>query len=128
MAQGIYWLLTIPHNEFTPFLPPTISYIRGQLERGADTGYLHWQLLIISTKKCRLAAIKKLLGPRVHAELSKSSAANDYVWKEETRVEGTQFELGSIPLSRARPADWVAIRDSAKRGRLDDIPAGISIT
>ena len=86
MSQGIYWLLTIPHAEFLPYLPPNCSYIRGQLEL-STTGYLHWQLLVICTKKCRLAAIRKLFGP-VHCELSKSEAANEYVWKEETRVEG----------------------------------------
>ena len=29
-----YWILTIPHEHFTPFLPPGVAYISGQLERG----------------------------------------------------------------------------------------------
>lgn len=125
MSQGVYWILTIPHANFLPYLPPTISYIKGQLERG-ESGYLHWQILIIMAKKCRLAAIRKLFGS-IHAELSKSAAANDYVWKDETAVEATRFELGSIPLSRARPTDWDRIRECAKRGRLDDIPADVYV-
>jgi len=36
--QGIYWLLTIPHHPLSPYLPPGVAYIRGQLERGEK----HW--------------------------------------------------------------------------------------
>ncbi|ALE29569.1 replication associated protein [Lake Sarah-associated circular virus-1] len=131
MSQGIYWLLTINQHEFVPYLPAGVSYIRGQLEmannQGADTGYLHWQLLVVFSRKCRLAAVKKLLGNTVHAELSRSAAATDYVWKEDTRVAGTQFELGAMPMQRNNPTDWDTVRNNARAGRLGDISGDIYV-
>lgn len=127
MSQGLYWLLTIPHAQFTPYLPPGVAYTAGQLELGGNTNYLHWQLLIAMDKKCRLAHIKKLYGDGIHAELSRSSAARDYVWKDDTAVAGTKFELGTFKLRRNNSKDWDSIRDSAKRGRLDDIPADVYV-
>lgn len=51
----------------------------------------------------------------------------EYVWKEDTRVEGTQFELGRLPFQRGSSVDWDAIRDNARRSRLDDIPSDIYV-
>jgi hypothetical protein len=127
MSQGIYWLLTIPQHEFTPYLPAELAYIKGQLECGADTGYLHWQVLAVFNKKCRLAFVKRIFGNGIHAELTKSKAANDYVWKDETRVDGTQFELGQLKFKRNCETDWAAVLDDAKRGRMDDIPPDIIV-
>jgi len=127
MSQGVYWLLTIPHANFTPFLPPDVAYVRGQLERGADTGFLHWQLLVVYSRKCRLAAVKKTFGNGIHAELSRSNAADAYVWKDDTRVDGTQFELGQRAIRRNAPTDWLQVRNSAVLGRLDSIPDDIYV-
>lgn len=126
-AQARYWLLTIPHYAFTPYLPPNVAYIRGQLESGSEGGYLHWQVLVIFERKFRLAGLKAIFGTAVHAEPSRSSAADEYVWKEDTRVAGTQFELGTRPIQRGRTVDWERVRQEAKRGRLDDIPGDIYI-
>lgn len=126
MSQGLYWLLTIPHADFLPYQPAGVQFIRGQLERG-DGGYLHWQLLVAFERKCRLAAIKKIFGDTAHCELTRSSAANEYVWKEQTRVDGTQFELGRVAFKRNCQADWDAVVDNAKRGRLDAIPSDILV-
>jgi hypothetical protein len=126
-AQGIYWLLTIPHHLFTPYLPDGITYIKGQLECSNDTQYLHWQLLVATEKKCRLGVIKKIFGDGIHCELTKSKAANDYVWKEDTRVAGTQFELGQLKFKRNSETDWARVLADAKRGRLDDIPADVVV-
>lgn len=127
MSQGIYWLLTIPQHEFLPYLPPGVTYIKGQLEQGNNTGYVHWQLLVVMDKKCRISAIKSIFGRTVHAELSRSSAADDYVWKEDTAVQGTRFELGQRKLKRNCSKDWESIKDCAKRGALDDVPADIYV-
>jgi len=127
MSQGLYWLLTIPHADFVPYLPPSVAYIRGQLERGMDTGYLHWQVLVVFDRKCRLAAVKKIFGVGVHAELSRSAAADAYVWKDDTRVDGTQFELGERKIRRNSPPDWGLVRTAAVEGRLADIPADIYV-
>lgn len=125
MNQARFWILTIPHADFTPYLPPTVDYIRGQLERGNDNGYLHWQLCVHFARKLRLRGVKSIFGHTCHAEPSRSEAARDYVWKEDTRVDNTQFELGKLPFRRGESTDWEAIRSSAKRGRLDDIPPDV---
>jgi len=124
--QGIYWLLTIPHHAYLPYLPPTIAYIKEQLERGNDTGYLHWQLLVVFERKCRLAAVRRIFGD-VHAELTKSKRANDYVWKDDTAVEGTRFELGALKLQRNSDVCWTTVWNDAKGGRLDVIPPDIRV-
>lgn len=28
MAQGIYWLLTIPHHQYVPYLQPNVVYVK----------------------------------------------------------------------------------------------------
>lgn len=127
MSQGVYWLLTIPQHNYVPYLPPSCNYIRGQLECGGNTNYLHWQLLVVFKSKCRLAAVKRTFGDGIHAELSKSKAANDYVWKDETRVEGTQFELGERPFKRNCSTDWASVVDNAKRGRMENIPSDVLV-
>lgn len=126
MSQGLYWLLTIPHAHFLPYLPVDTAYCAGQLELGAG-GFLHWQLLVAFHKKVRLAAVKKVFGTECHAELSRSSAARDYVWKPDTRVEGTQFELGEFKLRRNNSKDWDAIKQAAIDGRLDEIPSDVYV-
>lgn len=119
--QNRYFLLTIPQHDFVPWLPPGVAYIRGQLESGNEGGYLHWQLLALFGRKLTVTAVKAIFGARAHVEPSRSAAADDYVWKEETRVDGTQFELGERPLRRNVATDWEAVRASAKRGALDGI-------
>jgi len=125
--QARYWLLTIPHHEFTPYLPRGVNWIRGQTERGADTGFLHWQLCCGFAKPARLAAVKKIFGDSCHAEKSRSAAADAYVFKEDTAVEGTRFELGQKPIDRTKATDWELIRDNARNGNFEDIPPDIYI-
>lgn len=127
MDKAKYWILTIPHHLFTPFLPKGILYIKGQLEQGNESGYLHWQLICILEKQSRLPAIKKIFGTSIHAEPTRSSKADEYVWKEDTRVANTQFELGKKPMCRNRITDWEEIRSAATSGQLDDIPADVYI-
>lgn len=121
-----WFILTIPHALFTPYLPPSIGYIRGQLELG-ESGFLHWQVVCWSRRKVRPTALKKIFGSSVHIEPTRSSAAIEYVWKELTRIGGTQFELGERPISRSSDRDWCAIRELAKGGRLEDIPPDIYV-
>jgi len=75
----------------------------------------------------RLAGVRNIFGP-YHAELTRSSAALDYVWKEDTRVEGTQFELGRLAHKRNCKRDWDSIRELAKANRLDELDAGTFVT
>lgn len=124
--QGIFWLLTIPHEHFTPYPVPNTSWIKGQLECGGNTGYKHWQLVVALSKKGSLATIKSLFGT-CHAELSRSEAANDYVSKDDTAIVGTQFEFGTKPIRRNSKVDWESVWASAKAGDLESVPASIRI-
>nr|QXN75705.1 MAG: replication associated protein [Virus sp.] len=124
MNQARFWLLTIPHADFVPYLPPTVNHIVGQLERG-DSGYLHWQIVVSFARKLRLGGVKSIFGDSCHAEPTRSAAAREYVHKEDTRVGGTRFELGTLPMRRGESCDWEAVRNNAKRGRLDDIPGDV---
>lgn len=125
MSVGRYWLLTIPHYVFTPFLPQGVAYIRGQLEQGAG-GFLHWQVLAVFDRNVRLAGVRKVFGD-VHAELSRSSAADDYVWKEDTRVPNTQFELGRRAVRRNCKRDWAEVWESAVAGSIMEIDPAIRV-
>jgi len=125
--QARYWLLTIPHHDFVPVLHDGVAYVRGQVEQGADTGYLHWQLLVVLSKKSTMGFVKGLYGQSAHCEQSRSAAADEYVWKEDTRVAGTQFELGKRAFKRNSETDWDTVRASAIAGDLDSIPADIFV-
>lgn len=126
MRNGRWWLLTIPYNEFVPYLPPGIDYIKGQLERGDATDYLHWQVVLATSGRVACNAIRSIFGPW-HAELTRSAAARDYVWKDDTAVPGTRFELGDAPTRRNSATDWGRIKQSAKDGDLDAVPDDIFI-
>lgn len=103
--QARYFMLTIPYEDFTPYLPPRCEYIRGQLEMGNQTGYLHWQVCAYYKPKVSLNYMKLIFGTRAHIEMTRGPAASEYVWKEDTRIQGTQFELGKLPVNRADPKD-----------------------
>lgn len=118
--NGRYWILTIPHEHFTPYLPTDVCYTKGQLELGAG-GFLHWQFIAVFTKNVRLAAVRKLYG-HFHAELTRSDAAMEYVWKDDTRVEGTQFEIGKLAHKRNSKTDWEAVWECAVKNQVLEIP------
>lgn len=128
MAQkAIYWLLTINHHEFVPFKHEEVQYIRGQVERGEQSDYLHWQLFVVFTKQVRIGTIKRLFGKSVHAEPARSEAAFEYVWKDDTAVKGTRFELGVRKMQRNCSKDWARILQLAKEGNLDEIPPDVVV-
>jgi hypothetical protein len=124
--QGKYWILTIPAHCYTPYLPSCVEYTKGQLEKGNQTGYLHWQILVSFQKKVSLFRVRQIYGD-FNAELTRSSAADEYVWKEDTRVEGTQFELGKKKLKRNSPKDWDQIWQMAKSGDVENLPKDVLI-
>lgn len=125
--QGIFWILTVPQHEFTPFQPPGVQYIRGQLEQGhGSTGFLHWQLVVAFTKITSIIGVRSLFGP-FHSELTKSSAALAYVWKEDTAIPGTRFELGTCPIARNVKRDWESIWEHAKSGDLMSIVPSVRV-
>lgn len=126
--QGCHWILTIPHHLFMPFLPGGCCFIRGQLESGHQDGYLHWQIYVVFKKKVRLGGVKSVFGDTVHAELTRSSAAREYVFKDDTCVaDTTRFQLGEQPFRRNSSTDWDAIWTSAKSGTFMDVPANLRV-
>lgn len=81
--QARHWLLTLHDPDWAPptELQPTIAWLRGQKEIGTQTERIHWQLFATFKRPTRLAAIKKIFGNAVHAEPSRSEAAEAYVFK-----------------------------------------------
>lgn len=134
--QARHWLLTINDSDTGDSWknPDSLNgdysgivWLRGQKEIGASTSRPHWQLFASYKRGVRLAAIRKCFGTRVHAEPSRSKAAEDYVFKDETAIAGTRFELGSKPFERNSKTDWDAVRTAAKSGKLDDCPANVFV-
>ena len=97
-AQARYWIITVPKDNWSPptseCLPVEIALLRGQLEIGNGTGYEHWQLFVAFRRRQRLGGVKKFFTNNAHAEPTRSTAAEEYVFKEDTAVPGTRFELG----------------------------------
>jgi hypothetical protein len=123
------WVATSPvadgHLFATGPYPSFIAGVRGQLEKG-EGGLVHYQVLIRTSKPVRRTQLSAQF-PRTHLEPSRSAAARDYVWKEETRV-GDPFEWGcTLPPRRNSETDWESIRRSAKRGSIECVPADIYI-
>lgn len=125
--QGQYWIITLPQHLFTPFLPMGVRYIKGQLEIGIETGYTHWQLVCYFQRRVRIRSLQETFGGEGHFELTRSAAAGDYVWKDDTSVAGTRFELGQKPLDRSKPSDWEQVWGFASRGELGSIPPDIRV-
>lgn len=122
-----WWLGTV-FDEWHPPEQPVhpVAYLRGQQETCPTTDRVHWQLLACFSHPIRLSQVKRLVVSG-HWEPTRSDAAREYVWKESTRVEGTQFERGSEPIRRNNATDWELVRTSAKSGDLDSVPADIFI-
>lgn len=127
MRQARYWILTIPREDWSvpESLPTGISYLRGQPEIG-ESGYRHWQLMGYYTNKVTLSRVKSDFGNTCHAEPSRSNAAKEYVWKEDTR-DGEPFEIGTLSLERNNGRDWERILAAAKSSRFDEIPPDVFV-
>lgn len=127
-AQARYWLLTIKEDAWSPpsELPDGITWLRGQLEQG-ESGFRHWQICCAFGRAVRLAMVKSKFCNSAHCEPTRSDAAGDYVWKEATRIDGTQFELGFKPVKANSKVDWERVWEAAKSGRIDDVPANVRL-
>lgn len=122
-----HWIGTIREEDFEPkeeLITGGVVWLRGQLEEG-EGGFRHWQLVCSFKSPARLSAITSLF--KGHWEPTRSEAARDYVWKPETRVEGTQFEFGSPPFRRNKSVDWDVIKSQAQGGDLEGIPSDIYV-
>lgn len=125
-----YWAVTIARHLFVPRLPEGVLFAKGQMEIGETTGYEHWQLYFITKNPQSRSFFKGrngFLDTQAHCEPTRSEAYEAYVWKDETAVIGTRFELGKKPLQRNAPVDWNEIWELAKHGKMMEIPADIRI-
>ena len=104
-----------------------ISLLTSQIVAKIETNYLHWQICVCFNRKLRLAGVKSFFGGTCHAELSRSDAAREYVWKDDTAIEQTRFELGELPLRRSDKRDWDRILESAKSGKFNSIPSDVLV-
>lgn len=124
-----YWFLTIPFSDWQSDLISHVDglqYARGQGERG-EGGFEHWQLSISYMQKKSLKRVKLDFGERSHCEPSRSKRADEYVWKEDTRIAGTPFEYGKRAVVRSSKADWDEIWALALVGDYDGIPSSIRV-
>jgi hypothetical protein len=126
MSSGKYWCVTIKEADFTPELLDGLSWIKGQLEEG-EGGFRHYQIVCYSIKKSRMPAIKSIFGNSAHVELSRSAAATNYVWKDDTAIPDTRFEFGAVPRQRNNPEHWNQVWELAKTGDMESIPADIRV-
>lgn len=130
--QARYWLLTIPdvglgdEPIWTKQLPEGVRFIKGQKELGSTTGYSHWQVSVGFKNPVTMAVVKRAFG-QVHCERSRSAAVDEYVWKDDTAVEGTRFELGSKPVKRSSKADWDRVWELARTGDIEGIESSVRV-
>jgi len=84
-----WWLATVPaQTHWARAIRGNCRFIRGQLETGIG-GYVHWQVILWFITPVSMGQCKELLTPESHVEPTRSAAALEYVWKEDTRVADT---------------------------------------
>lgn len=97
--------ITDPYNIPEPKLGPGVKYLRWQTERGTQ-GSLHLQGVAVFNTEVRFGSARtsvfghssKAYFKAVHLRQQSLQAIIDYVWKDETAVEGTRRELGTNPV------------------------------
>lgn len=120
-------MLTIPMADWHPSeLPDGVAYLKGQGEEG-EGGYLHWQLLVVFEEQVSLRMCKSKFCNTAHCELTRSIAADAYVWKDDTYIDGTRFELGAKPIRRNSKPDSDSVWELARQGELLAIESSIRI-
>lgn len=90
--QGKHWIVTyqtteqanecFDEMELSYWSNKDIIYSKGQLEKG-QTGNWHWQFVVCFQRKVRLFRLQQVF-PGGHFELTRSEAAHEYVWKDDT--------------------------------------------
>lgn len=121
-----WWIGTLRRDDYDgKCLPNGIKYVRGQLERG-EGGFEHWQVVAWTKQPQRLSFFKHAFGRTGHWEPTRSQAALEYVWKDDSRI-GDPFELGEFPAKRNSKTDWELVKKNAQEGKLSEIPADIYV-
>jgi len=102
-----------------------IEWMIGQQEVG-ESGYHHWQFFVKTKSKKSLNQMK-LIHQTVSWRLSDSPAAENYVLKDNSSIEGTRFEYGVKPFKRNSKMDWERVWNMCLEGDMDSIEPGIKI-
>lgn len=105
---------------------PEYHHQRRLYERGERRQYHHIQAVLCCKRPVRVTQLRNMLGDW-HFEKTRSKAALDYVWKDETRVPGTQFEKGEIPVKRNSKNDWDKVKQLAIEGKLNELDSQIYV-
>lgn len=92
-SRAKWWLLTISAEKMkrTDVEEALGDFsVLGQLERGENDGFLHWQLVVRANSQIRFSTLKNRV-PTAHIDPVRSiEAAVKYVQKKETRVDGVE--------------------------------------
>lgn len=121
-----FWIGTLWDWAPPETLPTACNNLRGQREVCPTSGREHHQVVAGFQRAVRLAFVKRVVGDG-HWEVCRSVAARAYVWKDETAVAGSRFELGALAMRRNESADWDAVRAAAIAGDLSTIPSDIFV-
>ena len=103
----------------------SIVHLKGQLELGAG-GFEHWQLIVAFSKKVTISRVSGIF-EGAHIELTRSAAADAYVHKDDTYVDGTRFEYGRRARKRNSSTDWDLVRADATAGNFANVPSDVYI-
>lgn len=134
-SRGTWWSITVnnPTEQDRQTIhgpaPRWLRMVKGQDEIGEKSGILHIQA-VANTTQTRMSSLMEWL-PRAHIQLAhNSNALANYVFKEETAVEGTRFEhnyvnqLANGPLTMAQVmmkiAEVANVENTRKRLRPDN--------
>lgn len=105
-SQCCVWDITIPADkavleDLKKWMKTNCKSYAFQLERGSETGYVHYQCRISLKEKDRLSGVKRLLAIE-EAHLCPTSDANKanmfYVMKEDTKIDGPWTDKDEEPL------------------------------
>lgn len=114
-------MLTIPYSGDASLNTTTLvsdcTYFTGQVEKGTDTGYVHWQCYVEFKKDKSFSQIKKYFkSDTMHIEERKGTQleAIAYCTKHDTRV-GNSFSIG-VPKKQGARTDLYEIGDMIIRG------------
>ena len=139
-TQSRKWLLTInnpvekdyTHEKLIEIMSlfKSVTYFCLSDEIGKKTGTYHTHLFMYSPNGIRFSTVQNRL-PNCHIDYCKGSAQQnkDYVFKEgkfagtdkeDTRIDGTQYEWGTLPVERqGRRNDIVDLYDMIANGMSD---------
>lgn len=104
-----------------------IEYGKGQQECCPETLRMHWQWICHTKKKITGTAMAEILGPDSWAIGMTKNNADEYVHKDETKVEGTEFEFGQRPFHSNEAADWQAQLELFRAKRYKDMHPGVFV-